>query len=221
MILFRRLHRTLEPGDTLAELIFGLLMVLTFTLGARLLGPEEPTDGRELLIAAIGCNIAWGIIDGFLYVLGRVFERLRVANVMESLRIAQDEPAAVTALRAELAGDLAELADSTQRERFYASIVTTARSRPAEKVRVLAEDLRGAVGVFLLVVITAVPAALPFLIWDDAYLALRVSNAFLLVCLFVIGFFWGRHIGARPLLAGTLIASIGVILVLIAIPLGG
>ena len=43
----------------------------------------------------------------------------------------------------------------------------------------------------------------------------------LLVCLFVIGFFWGRHVGARPLLAGALISSIGVVLVLIAIPLGG
>ena len=74
---------------------------------------------------------------------------------------------------------------------------------------------------FFLVVATAVPAALPFLILDNPYLALRVSNAFLLVCLFVIGFFWGRHVGARPLLAGTLIASIGVMLVLIAIPLGG
>ena len=74
---------------------------------------------------------------------------------------------------------------------------------------------------FFLVVATAVPAALPFVIWDSAYLALRISNALLLICLFVIGFFWGRHVGARPLLAGTLIASIGVALVLIAIPLGG
>ena len=91
MTLFRKLHRHLDPGDTLAELIFGLLMVLTFTLGARLLGPGEPTDGRELLVAAIGCNIAWGIIDGFLYVLGQVFERLRVRSVLESLRVAGDE----------------------------------------------------------------------------------------------------------------------------------
>jgi hypothetical protein len=221
MTVFRKLHRTLEPGDTLAELIFGLLMVLTFTLGARLLGPEEPTDGRELLLAAIGCNVAWGIIDGFLYALGRAFERLRVASVVESLRAARDEPTAIAALRAELTGDLADLGDPPQRERFYASIVTAARSKPAAKVRLLAEDLRGAAAVFCLVVVTAVPAALPFMISDNAYLALRISNALLLICLFVIGFFWGRHVGARPLFAGTLISSIGVVLVLIAIPLGG
>jgi len=221
MSVFRKVHRHLDPGTTLAELIFGLLMVLTFTLGARLLGPEEPTDGRELMIAALGCNIAWGVIDGFLFVLGNVYERLRLASVVDSLRTAADEPAAMAALRAELDGDLVCLADAPHRDRFYASIVAAARGGPGARPRLLAEDLRGAVRVFFLVVLTAVPAALPFLIWDDAYLALRISNALLLICLFVIGFFWGRHVGARPLLAGALIASIGVVLVLIAIPLGG
>lgn len=221
MTLFRKLHRHLDPGDTLAELIFGLLMVLTFTLGARMLGPSEPMDGRELLAAAIGCNIAWGIIDGFLYVLGRVFERLRMAQVVDSLRVAPDEATAVAALHTELDDGLAALGDPAQRDRFYTSIVATARNGPAAKVQLLAEDLRGAVRVFFLVVATAVPAALPFLLWDNAYLALRISNALLLICLFVIGFLWGRHVGARPLLAGALIMAIGVVLVLIAIPLGG
>jgi hypothetical protein len=221
MSLFRKVHRHLDPGTTLAELIFGLLMVLTFTLGARLLGPEEPTDGRELLIAAIGCNVAWGIIDGFLYVLGCVFERLRVVNVRESLRGARDDPAAVAVLQAELGGGLADLGDPSHRNRFYASIVAAARNEPGARPRLLPEDLRGAVRVFFLVVATAVPAALPLFVWDDAYTALRVSNALLLACLFVVGFLWGRHVGARPLFAGTLILSIGVVLVLIAIPLGG
>src|SRR3982750_3026963 len=54
MTFFARLHRDLEPADTLGELIFGLIMVLTFTLGARLLGPDEPIAGMEILIAAIG-----------------------------------------------------------------------------------------------------------------------------------------------------------------------
>lgn len=221
MTLFRKLHRHLEPGDTLAELIFGLLMVLTFTLGARLLGPDEPTDGRELLIAAIGCNIAWGIIDGFLFVLGRVFERLRVANVIQSLRSAGDEAAATSLLQAELDGDLTDLAEASHRDRYFASIAAAARSGPAVRPQLLAEDLRGAIRVFFLVVATAVPAALPFLIWDDAYLALRISNALLIACLFIVGFFWGRHVGARPAFAGFLIMSVGVVLVLVAIPLGG
>jgi hypothetical protein len=116
---------------------------------------------------------------------------------------------------------LAALADASHRNRFFASIVTAARGGPGARPQLLAEDLRGAIRVFFLVVATAVPAALPFLVWDNAYVALRISNALLIGCLFVVGFFWGRHVGARPVFAGALIMSIGIVLVLIAIPLGG
>lgn len=221
MTAFSRFHRNLDPIETLSELIFGLLMVLTFTLGARLLGPEEPTDGKELLIAAIGCNLAWGIIDGFLFLLCRVFERRRIASIRAGLTTMDDDAAGLDALRDELANDLAALGNVDDRERFYASIAAAARRHPPAPVRVTVEDLRGALLVFLLVVMTAIPAAIPFMIIGDSYVALRVSNAILAALLFVAGYWWGRHIGASPLLAGLLTMSIGVILVLIAIPLGG
>jgi VIT1/CCC1 family predicted Fe2+/Mn2+ transporter len=172
MKVLARLHRHLDAVDTMAELIFGLLMVLTFTLGVRLVGGDEPVDGRELLLAALGCNIAWGTIDAFLYLLACVYERR------------EDAP-------------------STTR------------------VRVSFEDIRGAVLIFCLVAVTAVPAAVPFMMIDDAYLALRVSNGVLVSLLFLVGFFWGRYVGARPWLSGMLVMLIGVALVLIAIPLGG
>jgi hypothetical protein len=168
---FQRLHRHIDPGSTLGELIFGAIMVLTFTIGARLLGADEPTDGRELMIAALGCNIAWGIIDAFLYLLGTLFERRRAAG----------------------AGPIA---------------LTMA-------------DGRAALLIFALVVLTAVPAALPFLLLADSYVALRVSNALMTVLLFAIGYWWGKHVGARPVVAGLLVMSIGIVLVLVAIPLGG
>src|SRR6188474_1985025 len=104
MSLYSRLHRSLDPADTLGELIFGLIMVLTFTIGARLLYPEESTDG--LLIAALGCNIAWGIIDAFLYVLGCVFERRRVATLQAGLAAAADREAHLRVLRDEFTGPL-------------------------------------------------------------------------------------------------------------------
>jgi hypothetical protein len=221
MTLFPRLHRHLDPVDTLGELIFGLIMVLTFTIGARLLGQDEPTDGRELMAAAIGCNLAWGIIDGFLYLLGRVFERRRLASLMESIRQARDPAAAVTAIEAELDGAIVALAGQREKDSFYASIAAAARARPADIVKVTAEDLRGAALVLCLVLATALPAALPFLLLEDSYVALRVSNLLLIGLLFIVGFLWGRHIGAKPLPAGALIMSIGLALVLVAIPLGG
>lgn len=221
MTLFRRLHRTLSPVETLAEIIFGLIMVLTFTIGASLLGPQEATSSRELLIAAIGCNLAWGIIDGFLYLLGQVFERRRIASMTCALRQARDEADAIARVRTEFDGDLAALADSAKRDAFYASIAAAARIAPTPPVQVTLADLRGALLVLCLVLATAVPAALPFLLLEDGYLALRLSNLLLVALLFVVGCIWGRQVGGRPLLAGALVMSIGVALVLIAIPLGG
>lgn len=170
MPAFLRLHRHIDPSSTLGELVFGAIMVLTFTLGARLLWADEPTDGRELLIAAIGCNIAWGIIDAFLYLLGTAYERRRSGG----------QPVGLTF-----------------------------------------SDFRAAALIFVLLVLTAVPGALPFLILDDSYVALRVSNGLMTLLLFAVGYRWGQHVGARPIVSGLLVMSIGVALVLIAIPLGG
>lgn len=217
----RPIHRHLDPADTLGELIFGIIVVLTFTIGARLLGPEEPLDSRELLVAAIGCNIAWGIIDGFLYMLGAVYERRRLATLKSQLRQARDEPSALAALQGEFDGDLVSLGNPKDRDRFYASIAAAARAAPPDSVRVTGEDVRGALLIFVLVALTAVPAALPFLFIDDSYLALRASNGLLTILLFMIGWLWGKQIGGRPWLAGALIMSTGVALVLVAIPLGG
>jgi VIT1/CCC1 family predicted Fe2+/Mn2+ transporter len=71
------------------------------------------------------------------------------------------------------------------------------------------------------VLATAVPAALPFLLIADGHLALRTSNALLVALLFLVGYLWGQHVGAKPWLAGCLIMSVGATLALVAIPLGG
>ena len=63
----------LDPGSHMGEVLFGLIMTLTFTLAAGLVIEEEGRAGAaEMLIGILGCNLAWGIIDGVLYVLGSV-----------------------------------------------------------------------------------------------------------------------------------------------------
>jgi hypothetical protein len=69
------ISRHLSAGERLGELLFGLIMTLTFTLTAGFVVGDGQDAVRELLIATIGCNIAWGIIDAGLLILGRVFDR--------------------------------------------------------------------------------------------------------------------------------------------------
>jgi hypothetical protein len=221
MSVFYRLHRHIDPGSTLGELLFGLIMVMTFTLGARLLGADEPTDGRELLIAAIGCNIAWGLIDAFLYLLGTIYERRRIANLQANLRTGGPDSDATNLIREELDKGLPALASEQSQEAFARAIVTGARSSHDRPVGLTASDFRAAALILALVVLTAVPAALPFLFIDDSYTALRVSNGLISALLFVVGYFWGKHVGGHPVKSGLLVMAIGVTLVLVAIPLGG
>ena len=69
------MHRYLDPASSLGEILFGLIMTLTFTLGAGIIIEDEGREGaRQLLIAVIGCNLAWGIIDAALYIVGRAIQ---------------------------------------------------------------------------------------------------------------------------------------------------
>ena len=64
--------RVLEPIERISEVLFGLIMVLTFTgsLSAAELGRAEV---RVMLIGALGCNLAWGLIDGIMYLMASPF----------------------------------------------------------------------------------------------------------------------------------------------------
>jgi hypothetical protein len=88
-------RRHLEPVESLGEILFGLIMVLTFTLGASLAGGHE----RGLILAALGCNVAWGVIDGVLFVLSSRFERRRRDRLIRAVRQAPDADAALAAIR--------------------------------------------------------------------------------------------------------------------------
>ena len=72
------LSRYLEPSAILGEIVFGLIMVLTFTLGAGLVIAEGRDATREMLVAILGCNLAWGLIDAGMYKIGRASCRERV-----------------------------------------------------------------------------------------------------------------------------------------------
>src|SRR5438309_3427508 len=70
----RSSKRVLEPIDRVSEVLFGLIMVLTFT-GSLSVAEAGRDDVRTMLIGALGCNFAWGIIDGVLYLMGSLSEQ--------------------------------------------------------------------------------------------------------------------------------------------------
>src|SRR5512143_1746672 len=87
------LQRYLDPADRLGEILFGLIMALGFT-GAVRLG-HQTADNRALFIGIFGCNLAWAIVDGVMYVLTSLFERGRKTRLVRDVRAAAGEAAAL------------------------------------------------------------------------------------------------------------------------------
>jgi hypothetical protein len=213
--------RYLSPGERLGELLFGLIMTLTFTLSVGVLfGGGEGAD-RALLIATIGCNIAWGIIDGALLILGRVFERGRAARIGQAIRLSDSEQAAIAAVASEFDETLEPITSPAVRESLYRDVVSRVRGTIPQRTGIRGEDWIAAFAVFSLVFFASLPAALPFLVIDDAWIALRVSNALLIGLLFFIGFKWAGYTNINPWGAGIRLTILGIVLVGAAIALGG
>jgi len=82
-----RRRRVLDPAERSAEVLFGVIMVLTFTgsLSAATSGREEV---RTMLIGAIGCNLAWGIVDAIMYLMNVLGDRGRRLALLRRVRAA-------------------------------------------------------------------------------------------------------------------------------------
>jgi VIT1/CCC1 family predicted Fe2+/Mn2+ transporter len=210
--------RVLDPIDRNSEVLFGLFMVLTFTgtLSAATAGREEV---RTMLIAAVGCNIAWGFVDAVMYVLRSLVVRGRQEALRRAVR------AAGTAEHAHrlIADELDSLAQGlgTQGLELVRQWVVGQPPSEAGPVRPTGRELRGSLGVFLLVVASTFPPVLPFVFLTDLHVAMRASGGIAIVMLFLCGYNWGRYAGARPVRVGVVMVLMGVIVQAVVIALGG
>jgi len=197
-------------------------MVLSFTVGARLLMAGEELNATELVEAAVGCNVAWGVIDAVLFVLGILFHRSRRARFYRALKAARSEEEALGMIQGEFGLEDEPLAILPEdRTRLHEAILTLSAHAAPARARLLRRDLSSAFVVFVLVSATALPGVLPFLLLQDSHLALRVSNAVLVLLLFLSGYRWGHYTDAGPWRVGLTAMFLGVAMVLVAVALGG
>ena len=211
-------QRVLRPVERILEVWFGLIMVLTLTcsLSVAESGREEI---RTLLFAALGCNLAWGIIDGFMYLVACFSERGHALQVLRALRRSADPDRA----HGILADAMPPLLASALSAGDFEAIRQRVQQLPEPPARpfFLKADWLGALGVFLLVFLSTFPVVVPFLLFHDVKLALRISNGIALGILFLSGHALGRYAGYRPWRMGLATVVSGSVLVGTAIALGG
>jgi VIT1/CCC1 family predicted Fe2+/Mn2+ transporter len=196
-----------------------MVLTILLTAGWYVEGSDDP--GRSLLVAAIGCNLAWGLIDGCLYVMSAVYERGRRLRLHRAAQ-RTDPVSARVAARDALQEASGSLFEPHELDRLAERLVTLARTTPApDHVRTRRSDLAPLAASVVLNVAATVPATLALLLIDDWRVALRVSNAVIVGMLFVAGFAWGRAAGFRPWRSGCTLLAIGVGMVAVAVALGG
>jgi hypothetical protein len=211
-------RRVLEPHERIAEILFGLIMVLTFT-GSLSVAEAQRDDVRAMLIGALGCNIAWGVIDGVLYLMGCLAERGRSLTIYHAVRKATDPQRAAQLVAEALPPVVASVLEPAELESIRTRVLGLPDAPP--RARLSGRDWVGALGVFLLVFLTTLPVAIPFLFMHHAHAAMRVSNAIAVVMLFFSGYAFGRITGGHAWLTGMAMVMIGIALVALTMALGG
>src|SRR5215470_4577440 len=112
----RKLHdRILDPMDRISEVLFGLIMALTFTCTLSV-ATASHIAVRTMLIGALGCNLAWGIIDGGVHLLARLNEGGRAMVNWRAIRQAGDADTAQRIIAGALPPLLASVLNPAQLE---------------------------------------------------------------------------------------------------------
>lgn len=213
-----RSKRVLEPIERISEVIFGVIMVLTFT-GSLSVAESGRESVRTMLIGALGCNFAWGVIDGVLYLMGSLVEKARDLVTYRRLCRTTDADAARKLVSDALPPIIASVVEPGELEAMRMRLMQL--PVPPTRARLHKHDFLGAIGVFLLVFLSTLPVALPFILMNDSSLALRVSNAIAVAMLFLLGYAFGRSAGHSPWLLGFFMVVVGVILVAMTTAMGG
>jgi len=208
----------LDPVDRVSEMLFGLFMALTF-VGAVSVATAGREEIRTMLVTALGCNLAWGLVDAVMYLIRTVITRGRALSLVRSVRTATDAQAGRKVIEQSLSPVVPGLVSTLEIEAVRARLV--ALPSVPEKPRLGRADLLAALAIFLIVVAATFPVVLPFVFIGDVGTAKMVSRGIALAMLFSGGFALGRHAGYGGWRAGFIMAALGTALVAAIIALGG
>lgn len=209
--------RLLDPIERSSEILFGLIMVLTFTGSFRASGADHDSVDR-MLLAALGCNLAWGIIDAVFYLIATFSQRNHNLGLLREVQGASPSSGR-RLINDAINDDLASVLTDTEVESIRARMVQLPKPRAHARLR--RHDYLAALGVFLLVFLSTFPVVLPFVFMRDPMRSLRVSNVLGVTMLFFTGITYGKHAGYRAWMVGAVMVLLGIALVALTIALGG
>jgi hypothetical protein len=204
--------------DRVSEMLFGLFMALTF-VGAVSVADQGDAQIRAMFIAALGCNLAWGLVDAVMYLVRTVTDRGRLLTLIRSVQSAADAETGRRLIEGSLSQTMSGLLSPAEMEAMRGRIIALASLPPRPKLE--RDDLIAALAIFLIVVASTFPVVLPFMLFDDVGTAKNASRAVALAMLFVGGLALGKYAGYGSWRVGLLMVGLGTALVVAINALGG
>lgn len=173
---------------------------------------------RQLLIGAVGCNLAWGIVDAIMFLIGVLAQKSRNKAIFDAIQNSDKDEAGKY-----LADILPPVVSSVilPEELEQIRIKLSDLPNTTGKVRLSARDIMKAIGIFLLIFLSTLLVAVPFLFIHNSIFALRISNLIAIVMMFLCGWSVARYVGFSTWLMGIAMVVVGVLLVFVTIALGG
>ena len=193
-----------------------MVLTSTGTLSVLTAGRAEV---KTMIMSALACNLAWGVIDAGMYLMGSLEERGRSLLTLRTVRQSTNPDAAKRAIADALPDLLASALSQDDLESVRRKLLQL--PEPRWRPHLTKDDCLGALGVCLLVFISTLPIVIPFLFVSDTRSALRISNAVAIVMLFLCGYSFAQCTGLRPWFTGLAMVAVGAALVTVAVALGG
>jgi len=208
----------INTQDRISEILFGLIMALTFTCTISITDSDKATVD-EMLFGALSCNIAWGLVDAVMYIMMVRTDKGRGFAIFNFVRRSKDTSKANQFISDALPPAIANVLQPEEVEKIRQRILQL--PEPNNTLGQKFKDYKIAAGIFLLVFLSTFPVAAPFIFIDDLQTALRISNVIAILIMFFCGWNLGKYAGRKSFVTGITMSILGVLLVLITIALGG
>lgn len=214
----RVLQDITTPFDRVSEMAYGVIMTLTII--SVISAASGGAARHDLIIAALGCNLAWGLVDALMLLVRMRVERTHQHGRLRQLRRVSSDtdfrdgldeflpPRLVAVLRPD---ELWRL-----RQRLMASELGTGEPRGNG-----ADVWLAALLIVLLVTGITLPMILPLWLVPDDLLALRLAQGIGVVMLFGLGWLLERWAGGSPWPGALGFTALGVAMTGLCIALGG
>jgi hypothetical protein len=208
----------LNPVDRISEVLFGTIMVLTFT-GAISAATDGRQEIRDLLWAALGCNVAWGLVDAIMYLMNVVLERAHNFTLIHRITNSESNDVSRQILKTEIQPLVAGLLKEEELDNLTQRLKKI--PPPSRRNLLFGKDFMAGLEIFFLVFLCTLPVALPFALLEEVSLAMRASNGVALIILFIGGYILAGYAGFRRFTTAAIYVVIGVLLVALTMALGG